>query len=212
MTVTRLRRAIGVAMVLIGIALVVWVTWPVRSTSQGMRYSYGENISPPAEWAGVRPPPALANGEITVEYPSRIWLGNGGRVRATLAEVDKPTSCEGSNPTFDLFHLSGRLELAGVPALPGSELRQAIAPCQPALLVWTIQPIKQGVYSGTLWLRILKPGASDDGDQSFSVAAIPLEVRTENLAGLSAPQARLVGALAILTGLALNIDRVWRRN
>jgi hypothetical protein len=211
MTVSRLRRVSAAALVIIGIAMVLWVSLPAGRVAQEISYVYGQAISPPEEWVDLQIPPALTDGEIKVEYPGWIWLGDSGQIRMTLAERGAPPSCDAGDRPADPFDLSGRLELPGVLALPGSELRQAVVDCRTALLAWTIEPETSGDYSGTLWLRLLHTGNNDDSEQSLSMAAVPLEMSAGSLAGLSAPQARVVGVLAVLIGLALNVDLVLRR-
>lgn len=210
MVFTGLRRAGGIALAISGLVVLLWGSWPARQVTHELSYSYGKALNLPAGWGGLQPPPSLANGVFSLQWPAWIRLGDEGKIRLELQDSGSQALCP-ETISSAAFTLIGRLELPGIPVLPGNELTQSIIPCKPVFQAWVVQAWKSGLASGTLWLYLGAVGLPEDSKQELALAAVPLEISLISLLGLSGAQARLVGVLAILIGPALNIDLLVRR-
>jgi hypothetical protein len=210
MVFTGLRRAGGIALAFAGLAVLLWGSWPARQIIHDVPYSYGKELALPAGWDSLQPPPALADGIFRLQWPAWIRLGEEGKIRLSLEETGSPSPCPAA-VNSSTFTLASRLELPGVSHSPGSELYQPIIPCRPVFQAWTIHSTERGNFSGTVWLHLVVIFLHADFDWQFPVAAIPVDIKVISLVGLSGTQARLVGVLVILVGLALNIDLLVRR-
>ena len=210
MVFTGLRRAGGIALAFAGLALLLWGIWPARQITHGIPYSYGKELALPSGWEGLQPPPSLADGIFSMQWPAWIRLGDEGKIRLELQDSGSQAFCPEVAGSA-AFTLNGRLELPGIALRPGSELTQPIIPCKPLFQAWVVQAGKSRLASGTLWLHLGAVGLPGNTKPELALAAVPLEIPLISLLGLSGAQARLVGVLAILVGLALNIDLLVRR-
>lgn len=210
MVFTRLRRAGGIVLSITGLVVLLWGSWPARQVTHEITYSYGKELALPVGWDGLQLPPSLKDGIFSLQWPAWIRLGDEGKIRLQLdGKPPKPPCPDGD--TDHLFTIVSRLELPGVRIVPGSELSQPIVPCQPMIQGWTIRPSGGHKTWGTIWLHLGASGLPPGSEPEMAVAAVPLVIPVTSLFGLGGAQARLVGVLAILIGLALNIDLLVRR-
>jgi len=210
MVFTGLRRAGGIALAFAGLAVFLWGSWPARQIKHDIPYSYGKELALPAGWDSLQPPPSLADGIFSLQWPAWMRLGDEGKIRLELSENLPQTDCpdvENSHP----FTIVSRLELPGVVVVPGSELSQLIIPCRPIIQGWSLRPTGGQKTRGTIWLHLSAAGLPPGSKPEMAVAAVPLVIPVTSLFGLSGAEARLVGVMAILVGLALNIDLLVRR-
>lgn len=206
----RLRRISGIVLAVAGLAVLLWGVWPARQETRTIPYAYGKEFALPAGWDSAQMPPSLVNGAFILRWPSWIRVGDDGKINLSLEETGGQSSCPAADNSSNVS-LASRLELPGVFSSPGSELYQPIIPCRPVFQAWTTFPAQAGSFSGTVWLHLAVIWLHADYDPQLPVAAIPLDIDVISLAGLPGAQARLVGVLAILVGLALNIDLIVRR-
>jgi len=210
MVLTGLRRASGIGLALAGLAVLLWGTWPAAQAKQLFPYAYGKELALPAGWDSLQPPPSLANGVFTLHWPTRVRLGDEGVISLEFSGADPQTPCPQAE-NDPAFILTSRLELPGVPVMPANELSQPIVSCRPAFQAWTVRPDEIGRVFGTAWLHLSVDGMGKEFQPELAIGAVPVDIPVTGLFGLSGGQARLVGVLAILSGLALNIDLLIRR-
>lgn len=209
-----LRRASGIVLVIAGLAVLLWGVWPARQETRTIPYAYGKELTLPNGWDSLQMPPSLVNGAFILQRPAWIRMGDEGKIRLSLEETGSQSPCPAlanSQPVLSTVSLASRLELPGVSSSPGSQLNQPIIPCRPVFQAWTIYPVKAGSFSGTVWLHLAVNWLHAENEPQLPVATIPLDFDVIGLAGLTGGQARLVGVLAILIGLALNVDLILRR-
>jgi hypothetical protein len=210
MVLTSLRRAGGFILAVAGVGVWLWGIWPARQISQAIPYQWEEGIQLPSGWEEVVAPPALENGIFTLRWPSMIRLGDEGKIRLELAATDSGSPCSEQENSTE-FVLKSRLELTGARVAPGDELTQPVVPCQVLFQAWTLRPMTSEPLDGTIWLHLETTVSKNGNSPGRPIAALPVTITPTSLVGLTGSQARLVGILAVLIGLILNIDLLVRR-
>jgi len=184
---------------------------PTSTASPLMTTTPGAPISQPS------PQPAINESRrLTLEYPSRIRVGEGDVIRLTL-EVDTlgnltPTAqFEGNKVTGEVVQIpnlyethnviaEARFDIAGMDVKPADVISEPLTPGQPVTYYWSIRPQEVGVYRGTIWLYLRFVDKSNGEESRKTVSAQLVEIEAVNLFGLPLGLVRGAGALGSFVG------------
>lgn len=201
------RRQVGLAVLLAGLFLLGWSSWPTRSGQRSIPIAPSDLLAAPADTTG------LPGGRITLEWPQTLRTGEGGTVRLKL---DGATGEPGGAPAYNRL-VEARLEFIGLQPAPAGEISEPLPPGQPALLQWSIQPRAPGSYTGRLWiaLRFVPKSAVETAPIRRVLSAQRLELRAASLLGLGISRARGIGIAGALAGALLILEtfleHFWRQ-
>jgi len=181
------------------------------------------------------PRPAILESRVlTLEWPSKIRVGDADIIRLTLEEDEQvntsPTDDHRGNmadgdkePFFDSYVThnviaEARVEMAGLKIIPAETISEPLLPKEPVMFYWNLRPKKERSYRGTIWLY-LRFIPNNGGNERRRVISVQfLEVEAISLFGISGGQARAMGAAGLLTSILLGIPfienrvrRLWRK-
>lgn len=116
---------------------------------------------------------------VTQHWPAFLWPGQPGQVKLTIEN-----SGGSSDLTASGLAWQARLELPRFNLNPGVTITQTLQPGRVQHMIWTIDSSQRGVVSGTLWLNLVRPGASD-GVVNELILSSPIQVQVPFQAFLS---------------------------
>jgi hypothetical protein len=148
---------------------------------------------------------------VVMEWPPRIRVGDGDRLRLTLL-VDSqghitPTvetaghQVSGQEITIpDLYDtdnlvVEARLDLAGVPVEPQGVVSQPMLRGQPLTFYWSIRPEDIGILRGTLWVYLVMVPRDGSPVQRQPLLALPVNIEAISVLGVPANVARWGGVV-----------------
>jgi hypothetical protein len=106
--------------------------------------------------------------------------------------------------------VEARLEVGGLDVTPAATQARSLLPGQWVSFEWNLFPLEARVYQGTAWFYLRFMPLEGGPATSRPISAQRLAVRAISVWGLSGPQARLVGAGSLLTGLVLSCGWMLR--
>ena len=218
----RIRKILGILILLISSAILVWGLWPTRERTANLILQV---VSPEAtSGLGSRFPPdhsgtfRLSTGTPALEprrsrlsWPAVVREGDARQIHLQLDEAveqvgeDFPSSVVGAD--YNLL-AEARLDMAGVEVLPRETVSQPLRPGETVRFVWTAKPEDEGEFQGTVWLYfhfIPLNGFARESQQAISAQTI--EIRTVDLLGMGGRTARVIGVCGVLLGIILIFDR-----
>lgn len=157
-----------------------------------------------------QPAPQLLERRLVVlEWPPRIRVGDGDRLRLTLM-VDsqgritpsvetaghqvsgQPVTIPDLYDTHNLL-IETRLDLAGVAVEPQGVVSQPMLSGQPLSFYWSIRPADVGQLRGTLWIFLVMVPKDGSPVQRQTLLAPPVDIEAISVLGLPASVARWGG-------------------
>jgi hypothetical protein len=184
-----------------------------------------ETAQPTAGTAST-PQPAIPERRLmTVEWPSRVRVGDSDLVRLTL-EVDEkgnitPTVEVSGNqvkgetvliPNLYETHnilAEARLEMTGIEFTPQGEVSEPLQPGRTVKYYWSLQPGQVGTYRGAVWLHLRLIPFDDNAQESRMLLSVQkIEIEAVNFLGLGGVAARLVGGVGTVVGSLLGLDNL----
>jgi hypothetical protein len=108
---------------------------------------------------------------VTQHWPAFLWPGQRGQVKLTIEYFGDP-----SELTAPGLAWQARLELPHFNLNPGITITQTLQPGRVQNMIWTIDSSQRGVVAGTLWLNLVRPGASD-GVVNELILSSPIQVQ-----------------------------------
>ncbi|MBN1305707.1 MAG: hypothetical protein JXA13_14815 [Anaerolineales bacterium] len=172
----------------------------------------------------MAPTPLPAISEVrmlTLEWPPRIKVGAGDRIRLSL-EIDDsggivPTAeVEGRQVSGKVVEIpdvyethqvtaQARLDMAGMPLEPTGMQSEALLPGQPVTFYWSLRPTESGLYQGTIWVYLLFVLKDGDEEARKTISAQLVEVEAVTFMGLTTGPAGVLGAAGTVLGTILGI-------
>jgi hypothetical protein len=162
-------------------------------------------------------PPAINEmRRLTLEFPSRIRIGESETLRLTL-EVDNlgnitPTAeFEGNVVTGETIEIpdlydthnvtaEARFDSAGMQISPPEGTYEPLKRGQSATFYWNIRPQETGKYSGTVWLHLNFENRETKEKDRIAISAQIIEIEAVDFFGLSVDVARAGGMVGSVLG------------
>ena len=237
------RRLIGIAILLSSLMLLVWGFWrygrEIRSVyslevapvnEDRPDESVGSTIVSTVESDSTTQELSIMEDRLLVlESPTRIRTGDSDQVILSLlaaddrkqassaefeghAQINQTTNLQDVYDTHNIV-VEARLDLAGMEFTPGGEIAEPLRPNVPVKFIWSVKPEEPGAYRGTIWvhLRFIPLDGGDPTRQALTAQII--DVDAVNLLGLGGKSARVIGALGVVVGVILIMDKIigWLR-
>lgn len=191
-----MRKGISGLLLALGIVLLGWGLIPPGQRSQRLELDPARlRFSPSAGAAGLS-----AGATLTLEAPTRLRAGDSALARLVFSDA-------AAAPIFESYNLlaEARLEIPGASLRPASSVKQPLRPAQTLTFFWTITAPEAGEYNGTAWVYLTFVSLADNAETRLALAAIPLQIRSTRLAGLTGEMARRLGALALLAAVGATL-------
>jgi len=179
----------------------------------------------PSESLVIAPPPAiLESRRLTLEYPSKIRVGDSDVIRLTL-EIDTlgnvtPTAeVRGNTVTGKIVQIpnlydthnviaEARLDMAGPQIRPTEIISEPLLPGQSATFYWSILPTTAGTFRGTVWFYLRFIDKVSGAESQKTVSAQPVQIEATSFLGLSGNVARAAGGIGSVVGAILGFPFV----
>ena len=162
---------------------------------------------------------------LNLEWPFKIRLGDSDVIKLTL-EIDNrgnmtPTAEYAGHQTrgetvfvpnvYDTHNVlaEARLDMAGIAASPSGDVIEPLQPGEPVTFFWSVSPEKIGTYRGTVWLHLHFIPKEPGGIESrIPISAEQIQIQAVNLMGIGGTAARVIGALGVVLGSFLSLDKI----
>jgi hypothetical protein len=153
---------------------------------------------------------------LTLEFPSRIRIGENDTLRLTL-EVDNlgnitPTAeFEGNVVTgktieipdlYDTHNVTAeaRFDAAGMQVSPLDAIYEPLKRGQSATFYWSVRPQDTGKFKGTVWLHLNFENRETKEKDRIAISAQIIEIEAVDFFGLSVDVARAGGVVGSVVG------------
>ena len=212
----KVRAGLGLAILAASILFLVWGFWPTHRELRVRPLIFNTQLSLPEK------------RNLSLLFPPKIRTGDVGIVRLTMGEdalsntaqtgTGNPSSVSGSESSnlYDTHHVivESRFDLPGMDIQPSDLISAPIAQGQTPVFYWTLRPHEAGTYQGTIWLYLRTVDKSTGQERRETVSAQNVEIDSVTLLGLTANQARIVGLVGTVIGLALSLPLImaWLMN
>lgn len=186
------RYLICAALILLaaGAALLVWTEWKLPQKKVDLVISADQLAPLAGERAGRRS---------IVTYPAIMRWGDPGSVSLELLPIT--TNQAQATPTSNLHaEAEARLEIPGVAVIPGDISSTSMLPGRSVKFEWTIQPVELGLRQGRAWVYVRLISTDGTTDEQRALAAPPIEIQVESLAGITTPVVRILGIICVVIG------------
>lgn len=203
----RTRQAAGCAILILSLGLLVWSAWPPARTTQVIKITGEQFQKKRAGSSGSFEPLQLQ-----VNWPSWIQAGRLAEIeliieaQGILSAAAQPS--EGSYPITQM--IEARLELPGVQTAPNGVINRALTRDAPMDYHWQVRPLAKGHYPGSLWLHLTSINENAQGAPQHDLLSVQrLEIRADDLFGLTAYLTQILAVMGIILGLGLCSDVVY---
>ncbi len=167
-------------------------------------------------------PPAVTEARmLTLEFPTRLRVGDSDWVRLTL-EVDQNGNLTATAETAgnltrgEIVQIPNvyathyviaetRLDMAGLEISPSGTVSENLRPGHALTFYWSIRATEVGVYRGTLWFYLRFAPISGGPEQRQALSAQKIQIEAVNFFGLAAQPVRWLGAGGVLLGTVLGL-------
>jgi len=157
---------------------------------------------------------------LVLDAPGKIRIGDADYIQLKIIpdglegtpeftsngdEIYRHESTTTKNSSYNLL-AETRLELPGVLYKPSADIITSFQAGQVVSLYWTVQPENSGAYQGIVWLHF--QFVPDDGSEALRlmVSRQVIDISAVSFAGLSGNEARIIGWVGFIIGLALDVD------
>jgi hypothetical protein len=195
-----LRRIVGLILLSLSLALLVWGLQPARLERHTL-------MIPPGELG-------TEGRLITLEWPALLRRQDSDFIRLTLAPEggDPENSLSGSGRAQ--FMAFARLEIEGVEYTPPGEVTQALLSGRVVQFIWSVRPMQAGNFNGAVWLHSQPVGVEDNPVARQVIAAPKIEIQAQDVFGLGGPWARALGSAGAAIGAVFSMEGLligfWR--
>ena len=220
MIVRKVRRFIGLSILLPSLVIWLWGVWPASQTTRSVRVHLPV---PDASNNG-----SVVDRDLLLTWPVRLRVGDTGLIRLSLEGNNKSREVAENQPnllsgtTMTGSHSNqtrtgnvlaeGRLELSGMLSIPSGEVFEPLGAGERAVFFWKARPDHAGKFDGFIWLHLnsIIPGGSQEGVPAVQnrslLSAQRIEMEVDDLFGLDGSTARLLGVVGIAIGSIMLLD------
>jgi hypothetical protein len=208
MTYQAVRRVLGAILILFSLVLLGWGVRPIITSTQSTDLFYGELFpasafqdgDPPASDASISEKQSQAAGEITLEWPSYLRMGDAGEIRLRFEPVKSGgLPVTGDWPAYSRI-LSARLDLPGIRHTPSGKISQALSQENPVVFLWNLRADLSGRFPGDTWLSIHFSDLESENEPNRVLFNQQVIVPVKCILGMNGMQARLAGGAGFLLG------------
>ncbi len=153
--------------------------------------------------------------KIVLEFPNRMREGENGTLRLSVETEQEPRDADvnAAGRVTDLaekYHvlLICRLDMPGWVISPIGDVSQPLKPGQEIALEWMIEGTQAGDSQGVLWVYYQLVSKTDADIQQITLLALPVDIHTDTILGLSQPVAAWAGWLCLAAGLLLGFPMI----
>jgi hypothetical protein len=203
------RHIIAFILLIIGIGLLVWASWPVREQTM-LQTILPEAMRVPKD--GEPAQAVLEIRQVELEWPESLRIGDSGEIRLAFVPAGVGTPADSSGIKFgdvyDQYNLmaEGRFEVTGVKVEPANPVRESFLAGQKILYAWKITADEAGIYPGTVWLYLRFLPLNESSPSQSPIFVSRVELKITSLWGISGPIARLLGSGAMGLSVIASFD------
>ena len=214
------RGDFGAILVLFSLVLLGWGVRPVPSATQSIDLFYDELFPTstfrdddlPDPGASISENQAQSAAKITLEWPSYLRVGDGGKIRLRFEPVKS-----GGLPVIEDWPsfgqiLTARLDLPGIRHTPSGKISQALSHENPVVFLWNLRADSSGSFPGDTWLTIRISELESENEQNRVLFNQQVIVPVKCILGLNGMQARLGGGAGFLLGAFIVLEAIRPEN
>jgi hypothetical protein len=183
------------AIILLFGALLVWgwVLWPVSTTERMIPFLDG--IASVSQTEAVQ---QITAGDIQIRltWPARLHAGETGEISAQLMLDDQETALSDSGTLMG----EARIDMPRVRLDPPGSIQQTFNLETLPAFRWQIRSDQPGTAAGQFWFYLLDVSA-DGSVEKQPILAVPIEMKTVQLFGVSEQVLTWAGAILFGAGL-----------
>ncbi len=188
----RWQLALAGLLLLVSIPLLVWGFWPPHRETRTV---------PLLPAVGMPNLPEAHS--IQLEFAPAMRAGDSQIVKLTLS-ADDGASVDGFYNRYNVI-AEARLEMPMADVRPADIVRTALVEGGSATFYWEVRPRAEGTLRGTAWLYLqLTPKAGGEAIRQ-PVSAQLAEIHSQSMLGRTGEEARIIGVIGSLVGLAAGI-------
>jgi hypothetical protein len=209
-----IRQIVSFVLILAGLIMLAWASIPYKRQILVTTILPAEMQAPEGGQGGGQA--LLQARQVVLEWPESMRIGDKAVISLAFQPAENQTNdnYHGSDLTdaYASYNLmaEGGFEVAGLRVNPDNPVRESLLAGQMVSLKWTIGAQEAGSFPGDVWLslRFLPLDGSPASDVPIFVQQV--ELHASSLLGLGGPQARLLGGMGVIVGLALSTDVMIR--
>ncbi|RJP48155.1 MAG: hypothetical protein C4583_14790 [Anaerolineaceae bacterium] len=194
----RWQSVLAAILFFVSIPLLVWGFWPPRreTVTVPLILPAGMPSLPEARTVRLTFSPVMRAGDSQIVEMNLVAEGEGGETSvyeeySVIAEA--------------------RLDLSLTDVRPADTVSAALVKGGGATFYWEVSPREDGLLRGTVWLYLRFVPKADGEETRQPVSARLLEIRSRSLLKRTGAQARVVGTIGFVLGLAILILVLWSR-
>jgi len=215
MELIKIRRVVGLCGLIFSLTILTW----------GMQ-NFGEDVHTiqiqPQPPLSIFPPEILEQGQLVVQWPLKIRLGDTGIVRVRLdmspEKMITPTASNSGRantraaiqiPDLYITHnvfAEARLDISSLEIAPAPEMIESLRPGKSVKFAWSVRPSRTGKSSGIIWFHLHFIPIAGGDESRLPLTAQFVEIETVSILGLGGPEARLWGFIGILAGATFGMN------
>lgn len=205
-----LRQILALILILVSISLLVWAILPNRH--QVVKHYVEPTAMQVASTGLAEVPTVLEVRQVRLEWLSSMRIGDQAEISLAFepvqGEILAPTPQGKFSDVYERYYLmaESRLEAAGLQVNPAKPVRESLPAGQTVRFRWQVHGESPGIYQGNVWLslRFLPLDESPASETLIFVGEV--DMHATSLLGMGGPQARMLGGVGIIVGLALSYD------
>lgn len=199
----KIRLMLAFVFLLVSLPLLVWGFWPPHRETVVLPLlpAPGMPSLPEARTIRLKFSPVMRAGDSQIVELN--LSADGAAADTSLADTS----------LYEEYHVivEARLDLPLADVRPADIVSTALAEGGVATFYWDVNPREEGELRGTVWLYLrLVPQAGGE-EMRQPVSAQLIGIRSKSVLGRTGSQARAVGVVGSLVGLALGILSMRRR-
>ncbi len=165
--------------------------------------------------------PEMALSQVEVRIPAEMRLGETETLTLTLYLSDEfltntidwgQLKIGEENSVYLSFETRLDMVASGIKIDPPGEMSANMSPGHQQTFTFHVTASEQGVFAGTLWVKMLLVPASDtDEVYEKTIFAVPVEIKVHSILGLSQKQARIASFVGLIFPIMLSFYILKRK-
>ncbi len=186
----------------LGLIILAWAVWPTPTDAAQFNIPAGVLPGAPAGTGYASP----ADYVLTVDWPTRLRMGQIGTLRATLVEQDGTSIPAADRPAQAVLVEPA---IGGLALDPPGLVQTNLAAGQDLVLTWDMDPVNAGDHSGKVYISFGFYNEAESVLDAVPIAVVDLSVSVTSLWGLDSQLALWFGLVGlVLWGALFVLGRV----